>query len=112
MLIQCENKKCYIKDHHLLNMEDGKVYCSKCGEVIVNLSSFTLGALKSMGQVERKKKVQKSYSIECEFCKKNDRPILKDKELYCPHCKKCQVSLNAVYKNMLVMKLSSYKEEI
>jgi hypothetical protein len=107
-LMPCTNKGCGKTQAPYFNKKDEKVYCSECGNEIVNVSSFAKHQMKVLKQYKDDKK---SFSVVCDKCKKSSRPVLNKDELYCGECNKI-LDVNPFFKNMLKEQLKNVDKDV
>lgn len=109
--MQCQNKGCCKMQEPYLDKDTDKVYCSACNNEIKEATHFAKMQMKALKQYRQKE--SKSFSVKCEHCKNDDRPIPgKDKKSYfCSVCKK-ELNLSQAFKKMLDERLKSADKEI
>lgn len=96
--IQCSHKGCQKLQAPYIDLTNSKVYCSLCdGELTV--TQFVMHQMKMNKQF--RKKEDKSFSIKCPQCGKEDRPTLSGKDILCSGCKKPMNHLTEQFKIML-----------
>jgi predicted RNA-binding Zn-ribbon protein involved in translation (DUF1610 family) len=96
-IICCNNKKCGASQEALLDKKTDDVYCSACGNIIDNVTSFAKASMRTMGQFKRTVKSQEAFAVKCEGCDKMSRPKLNKNKLVCPHCGKEHCNLQSAY---------------
>lgn len=107
--MQCTNKKCGKMNTAYLDDENDTVHCGACDEEINNVSVFLKRQMRFSKQF-RPKKV-KSFSIKCQKCGKNDRPVLSGDDILCGACKKPMDQLTEFYKKMLREQLKTLGDD-
>lgn len=100
ILIECNNKGCYSKDYHKVDLgtaknptqkdiDEAKVICTKCFKPISNLSKYLIKNLIQQKQIFVQ--IKSSFRLKCKHCGKDDCPVLLNTEkgqmVACDHCK-------------------------
>jgi ribosomal protein L34E len=109
LMLNCTNKECGKYMEPYLKPKTDLVYCSECDCELTNTNHFIISQMKALKQF--KKKVQESFAIKCHQCKKQQRPLLKDKAIICPACKTEHI-LSEPIKIMLSLCLKSAGSDI
>ncbi len=109
MMMNCTNKGCFKLQEPLLDLSDDKVYCGDCDKELTNISPFLKQQLKSSRQIRVGGSTSKAYTLACGLCKKECRPFIKNKSIYCSACQK-EMPLSPSFKHMLLMKLKESSE--
>ena len=97
--------ECKKMQNPYLDKKTEKVYCEECEKEISNINHFAKIQLKTLKQY--KVKSQKSFSVKCNKCNKEDRPTVKDKELYCSSCQEPMDHISPYFKKILIENLGS-----
>lgn len=105
----CPHKGCHKQMAPYIDPKTDIVYCSDCDKEIPNLTHFAKMQMKSSKQY--KPKSTTSFSIKCKFCSKEARPLLNNKDILCPTCKKPH-DLSEPFKIMLREKLKTADKDI
>lgn len=95
----CPHKGCRKIIEPYIDQKTDKVYCSECDGEIVNLTYFAKMQMKNSKQFRQK--VATSFSVKCNSCGKEDKPVLIDDEPACRGCKKALSNLTRQFKIML-----------
>lgn len=103
--MNCTNKGCYKQMEPFLDPNSNKVHCSICDGEITNVTIFTKNQMKANKQFRKKNSV--AFGVKCNFCGKDDRPILLKNDIVCSSCKKPLSALSEPFKLMLRDKLNS-----
>jgi len=106
----CMSKKCNKTVTPYLDKEANKVYCSECDSEITNITHFAKVQMQTLKQYKQKK--NKSFSIKCLSCKKEDRPKIIGLEVFCKLCSSPQTQLTVFFKKMLIEQLKNLDEDI
>jgi hypothetical protein len=109
-LMTCSNKGCGDQMEPYIDPASDKVYCSSCDQELTNITHFTKIQMKSSKQFRKKKNI--SFGVQCKRCLKEDRPIILNKEISCPHCKSNHNHLSEPFKIMLKEKLKTANQDI
>lgn len=107
-MLQCNTKGCGTQITYIDPKTD-KVYCSKCDQEILNVTYFAKTQMKTLKQYREKK--GKSFSVKCNHCQLEDRPVPKNDTYICNGCKK-ELNLSHTFKLTLKSLLSSVDKEI
>lgn len=108
--IVCNNKGCGDIMEPYLESETNKVYCSKCDKELSNITPFIKSQMKQFKQFKPKK--QMSFSVKCNNCKHEARPIIHNNEITCPSCKKSHTHLSEPFKIMLKDNLKKINQDV
>lgn len=108
--LNCTNKGCGKQMEPYLDPKTDKVYCSSCDNEITNITHFAKVQMKSLKQY--KPKTTTSFSVKCQKCGKEDRPILLNKDVVCSACKKAFTHLSEHFKIMLKEKLKTVNNDV
>lgn len=108
--MSCTNKGCYKQMEPFIDPKTDKVYCSICEGEMSNVTHFAKIQMKSLKQFRKKNTV--SFSIKCNLCGKEDRPILIGEDVVCSSCKKPLAQLSEPFKIMLREKLKTVSQDI
>ena len=108
--IVCSNKGCGNLMEPYLDPSTNQVFCSKCDKEIVNVTHFVKSQMKQFKQFRPKKSV--SFGVKCKFCNAEERPLVKDKNIICPACKKTHTHLSEPFKIMLLDNLKKINQDI
>ena len=107
--IQCTHKGCQKIQEAYIDPTNNNVYCSLCdGEL--SISPFIKHQMKINKQF--RKKQDKSFSVKCTHCGKEDRPLLSGKDILCSGCKKPMDQLTEQFKIMLREQLPKADKDI
>lgn len=95
-MMNCTNKGCGKHQIPVLDLKDNNVYCSECGKIIQQVSSFTKVQMKSLGQTM--KPAKQAYSVRCEKCKIESLPkIDANDKLVCSSCSHLHKNISAPF---------------
>lgn len=108
--IVCSNRGCGDLMEPYLDPSDNKVYCSKCDKELVNVTHFVKSQMKQFKQFKPKKNT--SFAVKCKFCNTEERPLIKNKDVICPSCKKIHTHLSEPFKIMLLDNLKKINQDI
>lgn len=108
--MNCTVKGCYKIMEPYLDPQTDKVYCSICDGEMTNVTHFTKVQMKSLKQYRKKNSV--AFGIKCNSCGKEDRPLIVDKDIVCPSCKKCHNHLSEPFKIMLRENLKNFIKDV
>ena len=108
--IPCNNKGCGKMQEPYLDPKDDKVYCSLCDREIDNVTYFTKVQMKSLKQYKQKNVA--SFSVKCDKCGKEARPLLVNDDVVCAGCKKPLDKLSLPFINMLKDKLRTVNKDV
>ena len=92
MMLQC-NPRCKQSDGYtegLLDVEENKVMCTKCGEELKSISDFTKTSMRLNGEVLKTKK-KKAFVFKCLTCNKDVETATQNGVLVGKDCKNGQV---------------------
>lgn len=106
----CNNKGCGEHMEPYLDKDTDKVHCSCCDKEITNVTHFVKAQMKSLKQFRQKKAI--SFSVKCNFCSKEDRPIIVKDDILCSFCKKAHTHLSEPFKHMLKDNLKKATQDI
>jgi ribosomal protein L34E len=108
-LINCNNKGCGEFQAPYLDKDTGEVFCSACGKTLSNITQFAKNQMKTLKQFKPKSK--KSFSVKCNHCQKEERPIVLNGSLICGLCKKSLDKLTPTFTKMLIEQLIEVEKE-
>lgn len=108
--LPCNNKGCGKIQEPYLDPQDNKVYCSLCDAEMLNITIFVKNQMKMNKQFRQKQ--NKPFSVKCQKCGKDDRPILKNQDLICSGCNKPLDHLSEPFKIMLRDKLKTTDKDV
>lgn len=108
--MQCTTKGCSKLMEPYLDVKEDKVYCSLCDQELVNVTYFVKIQMKSLKQFRQK--TNKSFSIKCTKCGKEDRPKLINNDIICVGCNKSMDHLSEQFKIMLRDKLKTVDKDV
>ena len=92
-------QSCHKQNEPYLDKNTDVVYCSECDkEMIVN--HFTKTQMKFMKQY--RVSVPGASNVACQECKKTSKPLIVNKDLICPACKKSHTHLTDYFKKILI----------
>lgn len=83
--IPCPAKGCKSVEP-FIDPKTDKVYCSSCNTEITNVTYFAKVQMKTLKQFKVKNNT--SFSVKCQSCSHESRPIIISNKLVCPSCKK------------------------
>lgn len=106
--MNCTNKGCCKQMEPFIDPKTDKVHCSICDGELTNVTHFTKTQMKSLKQFRKKNSV--AFGVKCNFCGKEDRPLLVQNDIVCPSCKKPHTNLSEPFKIMLKENLKSSKD--
>ena len=113
MLVNCKRGcKLDTTTNALLDVETDTAICEYCEETLPDISSYAKKAMKSNGDIVRKKK-GKAFSFDCMECKKNVQVKVEDDKVVGSGCAKkecCRFNISDYMKNTIKM-LSSKQED-
>ena len=109
MLINCTTKGCLQSTEAKLDRDENEVICESCGNVIVNVTSFTKKALSSVGQVLRNK-ARRPFQQQCPTCRVGRALYVKDERAYCKVCSR-QITVTAAFLQGLKIHLAEEEKE-
>ncbi len=101
--------KCAKYQTPYLDPKSQKVYCSACNEDYT-VNHFVKTQLKALKQYREVNKT--SFSVKCNKCNKEDRPLLVDNEIMCGACGKEIDHLTDFFKDMLRKQLRKADKEV
>lgn len=104
MLVRC-NLKCKYdtSTNALLDVETNEVVCEYCGDILNDISEYAKKAMKSNGDIVRKKK-GKAFAFDCLECKKQRQVIVKDGNAIGKGCDKqdcCKFNISEYMKHTI-----------
>jgi DNA-directed RNA polymerase subunit M/transcription elongation factor TFIIS len=108
--IVCPNKGCNQLMEPYLDPSSDLVYCSSCDKEINNVTHFIKLQMKQFKQFRQKKTV--SFGVKCKNCNIEDRPVVSNKQIICPSCKKPHLHLSEAFKLMLKDNLQKINKDI
>jgi len=108
--VVCPNKGCGQLMEPYIDPASNIVYCSSCDKEINNITHFIKHQMKQFKQFKPKKNI--SFGVKCKNCNTEDRPLLQDKEVICPKCKKPHSHLSEAFKLMLKDNLKKVNTDI
>lgn len=106
----CTHKGCNKQMDPYLDPKTNKVYCSSCDQELTNLTHFAKSQMKTLKQF--KQKTTTSFSVKCQKCSKEERPILSQQNVICPFCKTPHQHLSPHFKLMLQDLLKKVSQDI
>jgi hypothetical protein len=106
----CTNKGCGQLMEPYLDPATSQVYCSSCDKELSNITHFVKHQMKQFKQFRPKKTV--SFGVKCKSCNLEDRPVVLNKEIVCPSCKKPHTHLSEAFKLMLKDNLKTINKDI
>jgi Zn finger protein HypA/HybF involved in hydrogenase expression len=106
----CTNKGCGEYQEPYLDLNDNKVYCSKCDGEILNISQFTKNKMKSFNQIKKDKK--EAFSIKCSVCSRTAQPNIVDEKIICGVCKKELTNITEHFKILLKQNLLKSRKDV
>ena len=104
----CPTKGCGTQTPYIDPKTD-KVYCPKCNQEIPNITHFAKVQMKTLKQYKEKK--GKSFSVKCNHCNLEDRPVPQGNTYICSGCKK-ELNLSHAFKVTLKALLPSADKEL
>lgn len=116
MLLNCPNsysingksKKCGSVEAYL-DLQTDKVFCPNCeNEMTVN--HFAKSTLKTLKQYKQKSTA--TFVVKCQFCKKEEQPVISNNLIVCPHCQKEHQHLSEPFKLMLKDRLKTVNKGV
>lgn len=108
-LMSCTNKGCGKSSEVAYDSSDDQVYCTECDRPITNITSFVKTQLKSLKQIKKPKK--DAFSVACLSCKTVMLPVVIDKQLACPKCKKAHTTIPKPFERLLRQKIQDVIKE-
>jgi hypothetical protein len=100
IMINCQNKGCHSYDEHVLDLATNTVRCIKCDATILNVSQFTIQALKQLKQT--KKAAKSAYAIKCGKCKVEILPKLDaNNKLVCGACGDANINVSKIFEPLI-----------
>jgi len=91
-----------------LDPASDKVFCGLCDQEL-NISHFVKIQMKTLKQF--KQKTSTSFSVKCQSCNKEARPILKNNDVFCPSCQKPHSHFSSTFKLMLKEQLKKVNQD-
>ena len=108
--LPCGNKGCGQIQEPYLDIQDNKVYCSKCDGEIPNITVFVKNQMKMNKQFRQRQ--SKPFSVKCQKCGREDRPKLVQGDIVCSSCSKPLDHLSEPFKIMLRDKLRTIDKDV
>lgn len=109
-VLYCTNKGCGKSQEPLLDKASNQVFCSECGGVMNDVSSFTKTAMASIGQIKRQTSlVTKAFAMKCASCNRVEQPKLKNTKLVCSYCEVEHKGLSPIYAHSVKQFLTGAK---
>ena len=110
-MMNCPNKGCYKTQEPLLDVELNQVFCSECQKEITNVTSFAKVQMKNLRQTRTNSKKKETYSVKCNRCDKESKPVLSDTDtLMCRECKQPLQNISIPFANLLKQVLKKDQE--
>lgn len=103
----CPTKGCGMQQPYIDPKTD-KVYCSNCDKEISNVTHFAKIQMKTLKQYKEKK--GKSFSVKCNHCSVEDRPVIDKDKFLCAACKK-EMNISEAFKLTLKHYFGSLDKE-
>jgi len=92
-------QSCRKQNEPYLDKDTDVVHCSECDKEM-NVNHFTKTQMRSMKQY--RVSMPGASNITCQSCKKNAKPLITNKDLVCPACKKSHSHLTSYFKQIII----------